>query len=92
MNAGLLFQKLRSGGFFEPQPGWPRFSAKLLAAVTLMAIALWLAAGSEADWMHAGLHWRIAMLSMLVVLGAAVYFAALWAMGFRLRDFAKRAG
>ena len=28
---------------------------------------------------------------LVLVLGAATYFAALWLLGFRLKDFAKRA-
>ena len=34
---------------------------------------------------------RMARLSMLVGLGAGVYFATLWTLGFRLGDFKRRA-
>jgi len=33
---------------------------------------------------------RVLWLTGTVALGAGGYFAALWAMGFRLRDFARR--
>ncbi|HVY04460.1 MAG TPA: murein biosynthesis integral membrane protein MurJ [Burkholderiales bacterium] len=90
MNAGMLFYKLRQGNFFSPQAGWRSFAVKLLVALALMALALGLTMGSEAQWMQSNLSWRATRLSMLVVSGAGVYFAALWALGFRLRDFAKR--
>ena len=56
-----------------------------------MALALWFAMGTEASWMESGLMVRIARLAMLVGLGAAVYLGSLRLLGFRLRDFSKRA-
>jgi putative peptidoglycan lipid II flippase len=40
--------------------------------------------------MSAGAAHRVAWLSGVVVLGATVYFATLWALGFRLKDFSQR--
>jgi putative peptidoglycan lipid II flippase len=34
---------------------------------------------------------RAANLAWVVLLGAASYFAALWLLGFRIKDFSKRA-
>jgi putative peptidoglycan lipid II flippase len=91
LNAGLLYHQLRRQAIFSPQPGWLKFLGKLLLALVLMAIALWFAMGSEASWMQSSLSVRIAKLAMLVVLGAAVYLGSLRLLGFRLRDFSKRA-
>ncbi len=91
LNAGLLYYKLRQQRIFIPQPGWLAFLGKLALALAMMALALWFAMGAEADWLQGGAVARIAKLTLLVVLGAAVYLGSLWLLGFRLRDFSKRA-
>lgn len=91
LNAGLLYYKLRRQRIFTPQPGWLAFLGKLALALAMMALALWFAMGAEADWLQGGAVARIAKLALLVVLGAAVYLGSLWLLGFRPRDFSKRA-
>ena len=73
-----------------PSPGWGVFLGKLVVAVGLMAAALWFVAGDPQRWIAAPAKIRVLWLTGTVALGAGVYFAALWAMGFRLRDFARR--
>ncbi len=89
LNAGLLYYGLRKRAIHQPQPGWGRFLAKVLAAVSLMAGVLWFAAGEPQRWMQATASFRVLWLMGVVALGAGVYFAALWLMGFRLRDFTR---
>ena len=91
LNAGLLFYLLRRRGVYRLQPGWRSFLAKLGIAVTVMGIVLWLSAGSAAHWLAASASTRVLHLSGVVLLGAAAYFATLWAAGFRLNDFKHRA-
>jgi len=90
LNAGLLYRYLRSLGIYQPQPGWLLFALKVAAAVAVMAAALWYAMGPAADWLRAGWHWKLGMMSGLVALGLAVYAACLLAMGLRLRQFSIR--
>jgi len=89
LNATLLYRGLRSRGIYAPQPGWAPFVAKVAAAAALMAAALWFAAGPTAWWTTAGWQPRAAALGGLVALGALVYFGALWALGFRMKDFVR---
>ena len=91
LNAGLLFRTLRRRGIYVPQSGWGGFLLKVLIAVYAMAMVLWLASGEAADWLRAGAAERATRLAVVVALGAATYFAALFAFGFRLRDFVRRA-
>jgi putative peptidoglycan lipid II flippase len=91
VNAGLLYYKLRRHEIFRPQPGWIMFLVKLAASLLVMSIVLWCAMGTEAFWLSARAWWRIGRLAMLVVLGGAAYLGTLWALGFRLSHFAKRA-
>ncbi|UCV04500.1 murein biosynthesis integral membrane protein MurJ [Dechloromonas denitrificans] len=91
LNAGLLYRGLRRHNIYTPQPGWLGFVLKLIGAMTVMALALWFAMGQESGWLQGGTLDRIIHLSWLVVLGMAAYFATLWILGFRLRDFKRRA-
>jgi putative peptidoglycan lipid II flippase len=47
--------------------------------------------GTEQSWLTSSGWSRILRLSALVAGGVAVYFAVLAALGFRPRDFSKRA-
>jgi putative peptidoglycan lipid II flippase len=91
INAGLLYFQLRRGGIYTPQPGWWAFLAKLLAALVVMGAVLWFAMGPAEAWLQARAWVRAAHLSGLVAAGAASYFAVLFLLGVRPRDFAKRA-
>ena len=91
LNAALLYRGLRRDGIYAPQPGWPAFYVKLMLALGVMGTALWLATGSDSLWLGINPFERIGRLTVLVIFGAATYFATLWLLGFRLRDFKRRA-
>jgi putative peptidoglycan lipid II flippase len=91
LNALLLYRGLRRQEVYQPQPGWAAFSLKLLAALAVMGGGLWFGAGSDADWLRYGLSERLVRLGALTGFGALAYFATLWALGFRLKDFKQRA-
>jgi len=91
LNAGLLYYKLRQHRIYQPQPEWAQFSYKLGLALLVMAAVLWGAMGTENWWLVAAWEQRAAGLLGIVCLGAATYFATLWLLGFRIRDFARRA-
>lgn len=91
VNAGLLYTLLRRRGVYQPQPGWARFAIKLGLAVCAMSVALWMTTGATAEWLSASATQRVLRLTWVIVCGAAVYFATLWALGFRLRDFNQKA-
>jgi putative peptidoglycan lipid II flippase len=91
VNAALLYRGLRLQGLYQPQPGWLAFFLKLLVALAVMGCVISLAAGSDAQWLHFGLGERVARTCGLVVAGVGSYFAALFALGFRLQQFKRRA-
>jgi len=91
LNAGLLYRKLRQHDIYHPLPGWSTFGWKVGLAIAAMAGALLLADRPASWWIAADWQHRIVMLSGLVALGAAVYFAVLAALGFRPHDFMRRA-
>lgn len=90
LNAGLLYRGLLKQEIFSPQPGWGIFLLKLVCAILLMAATLWFAMGSEISWLSKNLLSRTIHLAWLVSLGAITYFATLWLLGFRVRDFKHR--
>lgn len=90
LNAGLLLRGLRRRAIYTPLPGWGGFVLKLALAVYVMGVVLWLLSGTAASWLAAGALERVGRLMLLVVAGGGAYFAALWALGFRLRDFARQ--
>lgn len=67
------------------------FALKIALAIVAMAGCLWLAAGEGEIWLAAAPLARVVRLAAVVGLGAAVYFGALFLLGFRLRDFVRRA-
>ncbi|HEX6734925.1 MAG TPA: murein biosynthesis integral membrane protein MurJ [Azonexus sp.] len=91
LNAALLYHGLRRHDIYTPQPGWLPFAAKLALAMAVMAASLWFGMGSENGWLQKDTLGRTIHLSWLVPLGATAYFATLWLLGFRLRDFKRRA-
>ncbi len=90
LNAYLLFFNLRKKGIYAPQPGWPAFVLKIAASVAAMAIVLYSTMGEASWWLAASWRLKLPALGGLVVLGAAVYGACLFAFGFRVRDFSRK--
>jgi len=90
INAGILYFQLRKQGIFTPQPGWTVFLAKLGLALALMGAGLWLGMGEAGQWVAYGFRQRALHLGLLVMGGVVVYFATLWALGFRIANFRRR--
>jgi len=90
VNAALLFWLLRKHGFFAPQPGWAPFLGKVLVALAVLAAVLAWLAGPSSYWLAASLWQKVGRLAGVIAAGAVAYFAALYLLGFRLRDFNRR--
>jgi putative peptidoglycan lipid II flippase len=91
LNAGLLYWQLRRKGIYLPQPGWAKFLAKLVLAVLVMAAVLLALMYYMPAWEEGGMLLRLLRLGVLVAAGASAYFAVLALLGFRPRDFSRRA-
>ncbi|RJG11990.1 murein biosynthesis integral membrane protein MurJ [Pseudomonas cavernicola] len=91
INAGLLYWQLRKQQLFEPQPGWGVFLAKLIAAVLVMSAVLLGVMHFMPAWERGEMLARLIRLGILVVAGVVAYFGMLALLGFRLKDFARRA-
>lgn len=91
LNAGLLYWQLRKHDLFEPQPGWAKFLGKLVLAVLVMSAVLLGLMHFMPAWDLGGMPLRLARLGALVAAGVVAYFGMLALLGFRLRDFSRRA-
>lgn len=90
LNAGLLYWQLRRRGIFIPLAGWRSFLLRLVTSVVVMALVLLGVMHIMPEWSQGNMLWRLIRLGLVVVAGIAGYFATLTALGFRLKDFARR--
>jgi len=89
-NAGLLLWMLLRNGFYRPRAGWLAFFGKICIASAALAVVVALLRGHDDAWLHAALAGKVSRLAVVVGAGALAYFGALYALGFRLRDFSRR--
>ncbi|MEJ2509722.1 MAG: murein biosynthesis integral membrane protein MurJ [Gammaproteobacteria bacterium] len=87
VNAGLLLRGLRRAGVYRPGTGWGRVAAQVLVANGIMLALLLYLRGELAEWSAWGTSQRAAHLLGLIAAAAGAYFAALWLLGVRLRQF-----
>jgi putative peptidoglycan lipid II flippase len=90
LNATLLYLAMRRAGIYAPMPGWSMFLLRIGAALLVLGAVLWWSAGDDRFWITAGLWPKLSRLSLVIVAGAAAYFATLWLVGFRFAHFNRR--
>lgn len=91
LNAGLLYWQLRRADIFQPLPGWGLFLLKLVVAVAVMVAVLLGLLQVMPAWAEGEMLVRLLRLGALVATGLVAYFGMLLILGFRPRDFARRA-
>ena len=92
INASFLFTGLRSRRIYVPHAGWLAFFLKLVAAVAVMGAVAWFSQ-AQLDWAALRAHpfMRVGALVLIIGASAIAYFAVLFVLGFRPRDFMRRA-
>jgi len=92
INAALLYTGLRKRRIYQPEPGWGSFFLKLVLAVAVMGAVAWFGQ-AQFDWIAMRAHplMRAGALLAIVTLSGISYFGVLGALGFRPRDFKRRA-
>ncbi len=83
VNAALLALGLRRAGVYRPGRGWPWLRRRVGAAALIMLVALYWPATRLDTWLAAGVLDRVTWLAATIGVGAAVYFAVLFALGVR---------
>jgi putative peptidoglycan lipid II flippase len=92
INAVFLYTGLRRRGIYAPHAGWLGFFLKVVLAVAVMGAVAWFSQ-AELDWTALRAHPFLRLGALLLIIGAsaAVYFAVLLGLGFRPRQFMRRA-
>jgi putative peptidoglycan lipid II flippase len=89
-NAYMLYRGLRRDRILTPSPGWVRLFGRIVAANLAMAVVLWWFGGDLTVWIEAGALERALRCALCIGAGGATYFAILFALGARRRDFVLR--
>lgn len=91
VNASWLLIGLLRRGAYQPVPGWLRFALQVLAAALLLAAFLmWGAQHWNWQAMRAQEWQRIALLAVMLLGAAVVYFGTLLLSGVKLRSLLRR--
>ncbi len=90
LNAVLLYWQLRKQNIFTPQPGWSSFLIRLVIAVLVMSATLVGMLYVMPEWAQGTMPYRLLRLMAVVLVGIVAYFATLAALGFKVKEFARR--
>jgi putative peptidoglycan lipid II flippase len=91
VNAALLLAGLLRLGAYRPAPGWARFALRVVVATAALAGFLaWAAQGVGWIELRAAPLQRAATMAAVLATAAAGYFAILFLLGMRRRDFVRR--
>src|SRR5690606_7297066 len=85
LNAVLLFRGLLRAGVYRPGAAWRPLLAQTVGGSAAMAVFLYWSLERSGDFGALGGLERVGWIAVLVVGGAAVYFAAAFALGLRVR-------
>ena len=90
VNAAMLYFGLLKRGLYTPKAGWMSFILKLAVALILMG-GLALVLSMQFDWlaMQSNRWLRAVTMGGIIIACMVIYFGALLALGFRMRDFRK---
>ena len=90
LNAMILVILLGRRGVLGSWAPWVQFISKVALAVFVMGLIAHFA-GKQIDWLSMSSGWallkRAGWLALIIIVSAISYFAVLFALGFRTRDF-----
>ncbi len=92
LNAACLLWGLLRSKTLVPKPGWGRFALQVVAASALLAVFLmWASSTPMLPWLalQGAIFQRVGLLLLVIMAGAALYFAACWAAGLKVRALLK---
>ncbi|MDB5744764.1 MAG: integral rane protein MviN [Polaromonas sp.] len=91
INALSLLVGLIKRGSYTPAPGWFLFGLRVATASALLAaFLLWAADAVSWIGMKPQYFQRIGLLALVLCASAAIYFAALWLSGLKVRQLLRR--
>ena len=91
INAGLLLRGLLHRKIYSPQAGWGIFILKLTISLCVLSSVLWWLSQDINFWLNASSWQRVLRMILIMVAASVSYFGTLALLGFRLKDFNRRA-
>jgi len=91
LNAGLLYYHLKKQGHYQPEQGWSRVMAAIVAASLLMALGLYFISPDLSSWAEFAVLDRVSWLAGLILSGVVIYALASLLFGLRLQDLKRGA-
>ncbi|MEY8204531.1 MAG: murein biosynthesis integral membrane protein MurJ [Bermanella sp.] len=85
LNAVLLYMGLRKLGYYQAQPGWGVWLARIVLACIVLVAAIYFVNPASAHWYEFSEWQRIGWTSALVVVGVCAYGFSLLLLGVRPR-------
>lgn len=86
VNAGLLYLGLKRRDVYQSQTRWGLLSVKVMLSSGSMCAVLFYLNNYFGDWYSSSVLNRVAILGVLVLVGAATYFLTLFMFGLRKKD------
>lgn len=91
INAGMLYYQLKKQNIYQQQKStnkaWLKDLLRIASAITVMSIVILLINPSDIWWQEAGIWEKILKLLILVGLASISYFAILFSLGLRKKNF-----
>lgn len=84
VNTLFLFYLLRQRKYYIPREGWQGYGLRIFFSNVVLAIWLWIGAGSINVWITSPAMWRVTHLAFLLISAVAIYFLMLWVSGIRV--------
>ena len=86
LNLWLLWRGLRRDAIYQREPGWAKHIVRLLIACVALTAVILAGLSIWPEWTAVATSVRVGQLCILIGAGGLTYVAALFALGFRLRD------
>jgi putative peptidoglycan lipid II flippase len=86
-NAILLYRALRKLGVYQPSPGWSRVWMQVVVADLVMMLVLWWGQYGLEQWLTWSTGERIIQLLLSIVMAMMAYFASLFLLGAKIKNF-----
>ncbi|NOQ80209.1 MAG: murein biosynthesis integral membrane protein MurJ [Gammaproteobacteria bacterium] len=86
-NAFLLYRWLRKHEVYWPAKGWGKVWLQVIVANSVMLMVLWLTKYELEQWLNWPTSERITQLLLSITLAIVAYFACLFILGVRKRNF-----
>lgn len=88
-NVIFLYVFLLKKGYYQPEPGWYRFSGQMMCAASVMSLFLWWGVPHTSVWLSLNIYHQVVRLLLIIAAAMTLYFGVLWSCGLRIKHFSR---